>query len=185
MLGNDFAATLEQASNGSPTAFAALYKDIHPALMRYLYVLAQDQADDVAAEAWLAVVTSLTTFTGTETSFRSWIFTIARNKLIDAQRKTSRRPTTPLTDSHDRSVRDGEDASDQVVEALSTEWALALIAKLPQDQAEAVMLRVVAGLDVGEAAEVMDRSPGAVRVLTHRGLKRLAQKLSEEKSDEV
>jgi DNA-directed RNA polymerase specialized sigma24 family protein len=48
---------------------------------------------------------------------------------------------------------------------------------LPADQAEAVLLRVLAGLDYPAVAEVMDRSTGAVRVLVHRGLKRLARDL--------
>lgn len=185
MIGRDFDGVLARAAAGSSDDFARLYRDVHPALIRYLNVMAYEQADDVAAEAWLAAVTSLSTFSGTETSFRSWLFTIARNKLIDVQRKASRRPTTPLTEAHDRTGRGAADAADQVVEAFSTERALALIADLPKDQAEAVMLRVVVGLDVADVAEVMDRSPGAVRVLAHRGLKRLAQRLADEENHEV
>ena len=52
-------------------------------------------------------------------------------------------------------------------------WALALIRRLPDDQADAVLLRVVAGMDVRQVAEVMGRSEGSVRVLVHRGLLRL------------
>ena len=48
-----------------------------------------------------------------------------------------------------------------------------MIGQLPPDQAEAVMLRIVAGLDVGSVAKIMRRSPGSVRVLSHRGLRRL------------
>jgi RNA polymerase sigma-70 factor (ECF subfamily) len=60
---------------------------------------------------------------------------------------------------------------------MSTQSALALIATLPADQAEAVMLRTVAGLSVSAVAEIMGRPPGTVRVLCHRGLRRLAHTL--------
>ncbi len=63
------------------------------------------------------------------------------------------------------------------MEALGTDSALSLIARLPQDQAEAVVLRVVVGLDAKSAAETLGKRPGAVRTAAHRGLKRLAELL--------
>lgn len=77
------------------------------------------------------------------------------------------------------SMNDPSSGSDETFEStdenMSLERALATIASLPQDQAEAVTLRIVAGLDVARVADMMGRSPGSVRVLTHRGLRRLAQ----------
>ena len=60
-----------------------------------------------------------------------------------------------------------------------------MIASLPPDQAEAVLLRIVAGLDTARTAQLMDRSAGAVRVLTHRGLKTLLASLTEVPIPEV
>ena len=54
---------------------------------------------------------------------------------------------------------------------------MALIATLPPDQAEVIMVRVVAGLDVAEVARMLGKRPGTVRVLAHRGLRRLAERL--------
>ena len=62
----------------------------------------------------------------------------------------------------------------EAFDLLDTQWAVAVIASLPKDQAEAVMLRVVAGLDVAQAAAVLGKRPGAVRVAAMRGLHRLA-----------
>ena len=62
----------------------------------------------------------------------------------------------------------------------ATERSLALIAKLPPDQAEAVMLRIVAGLSVPVTAEIMRRTPGSIRVLCHRGLRRLEELVTAE-----
>ncbi|MFE0516760.1 sigma factor-like helix-turn-helix DNA-binding protein, partial [Streptomyces sp. NPDC058964] len=54
---------------------------------------------------------------------------------------------------------------------------LRLLRELPQDQAEAVLLRVVVGLDGPAAARVLGKRPGAVRTAAYRGLKRLARRL--------
>jgi RNA polymerase sigma-70 factor (ECF subfamily) len=62
-------------------------------------------------------------------------------------------------------------------ELLDTQWALRMISTLPPDQAEAVMLRVVAGLDVAQTAKVLGKRPGAVRVAALRGLRRLAERV--------
>jgi len=62
---------------------------------------------------------------------------------------------------------------------LSTEAALALIASLPRGQAEVIVLRVVAGLDVGQVARIVGKRPGAVRVAAHRGLRALAARLGQ------
>jgi RNA polymerase sigma-70 factor (ECF subfamily) len=64
-----------------------------------------------------------------------------------------------------------------VEEAFSTSGAIELIAGLPRDQAEAVLLRAVVGLDAKSAAAVLGKRPGAVRVAAHRGLKTLATRL--------
>jgi RNA polymerase sigma-70 factor (ECF subfamily) len=60
------------------------------------------------------------------------------------------------------------------LERISAEAVLALISALPPDQAEIIMLRVVAGLDTHAVARIVGKSPGAVRVAAHRGLRRLA-----------
>jgi RNA polymerase sigma-70 factor (ECF subfamily) len=66
------------------------------------------------------------------------------------------------------------DAEVEALDRLGTGWALEIIASLPRDQAEAVMLRVVAGLDVAQTAQVLGKRPGAVRIAAMRGLRRLA-----------
>ena len=174
MLEEDFQHVLDGVRQGDEEAFARLYVDVHPPLLRYLTVLAADSAEDVASECWLQVARGLDTFDGGERQFRAWLFTIARNKLTDRIRYESRRPTVAWdgTDEIGESVRD---VAEDVLESESTRSALARLAELPRDQAEAVLLRVVGGLDYDEIAHLMDRSTGSVRVLVHRGLKSLAR----------
>ena len=71
------------------------------------------------------------------------------------------------------------DAADQALEHLGTRSAIMLLAKLPPLQAEVILLRVVGGMDTDAVARMLGRSPAAVRVAAHRGLRRLAQILAE------
>ena len=63
---------------------------------------------------------------------------------------------------------------------LSTQAALALLATLPPDQAEVVLLRVLGGFDAAEVGAILRKRPGTVRVLQHRALAQLARTLSRE-----
>ena len=123
-------------------------------------------------------------FEGDEAGFRGWIFTIARHRLIEHRRRQARRRTDPLpTERLDRAVERGPggDPAWLVIEQLGAQRTIeALVADLAPDQAEAVLLRVLGGFDVAEVSRIMGRSPGNVRVLCHRALKRLATRMSEE-----
>jgi RNA polymerase sigma-70 factor (ECF subfamily) len=184
MIGSGFPAVVQAARTGDETAFTAIWREFHPPLLRYLRVVARDAADDVASETWAAVATSIGRFVGDEAAFRSWIFTVARRRAIDHFRHEARRPAVPVDPTSLGSVplaTLGADPSDVAVATLATEQALALVATLPPDQADAVALRAIAGLDVAHVATIMQKRPGTVRVLAHRGLRELARRLSEEK----
>lgn len=172
-----FEQTLAAARSGDEQAFAALWRALHPALLRYLRVIAPKIADDVASETWLQVVRALAGFSGDEASFKSWLFTIARNKVTDTVRLAARRPIEISDDGDTSAPAAPDDTAAAVIERIDTEAALALVAQLPADQAEVVMLRVVAGLDVADVARVVRKSPGSVRVTSHRALRRLRELL--------
>jgi RNA polymerase sigma-70 factor, ECF subfamily len=179
----DFPAILDAARGGDPDAVAALWRWMNPRLLRYLRVVAPGLEEDIASETWLAVARGLDGFTGDLDAFGGWIHTLSRNKMIDHRRRVSRRPTeVPL-----EATEPGSDArpEDELFRRLSLDDALAILAMLPRDQAEAITLRVVAGLSVDETARVMGRRPGSVRVLTHRGLRNLAARLAPSAETEV
>ena len=167
-------AVLAAAQAGSESAFSQLWRDGNPALLRYLRVIAPDAAEDVAAETWLQVVRGLAGFRGDERAWRAWLFTTARRRSIDLGRRRSRRPEGPLDEVPPGQLPVSPDSSDLAIENISTRSAMALVAGLPPLQAEVIMLRVVAGLDTETVARLVGRSPGAVRVAAHRGLRRLA-----------
>jgi RNA polymerase sigma-70 factor, ECF subfamily len=179
VIGADFPGVLAAAQDGSEDAFAVLWRDSHPALLRYLRVAAPEAAEDVAGEIWVQVVRGLAGFRGDEQAWRAWLFTTARRRAVDERRRRSRRPTAALAEMPPARVPVSQDAAEVAIEHLGTRSAIALVAGLPALQAEVILLRVVAGLDTETVARLVGRTPGAVRVAAHRGLRRLAQVLAE------
>lgn len=178
-LPEGFDARMAAAKAGDEAAFVELFRSVQPALLRYLATLGGPLADDVASDTWVSVVKGLPKFVGDESGWRSWVFTIAHSRLRDAQRKSARTPVPVDAEEHLLAQDAGVDIGAEVEEIFSTEAALALIGSLPREQAEAVLLRHVAGLDVAEVARLLGKRAGTVRVATHRGLKRLAAVLAQ------
>jgi RNA polymerase sigma-70 factor, ECF subfamily len=174
VIGAAFAVTLARAQGGDESAFACLFRDVQPPLLRYLQVIVPaGEAEDVASETWLQVVRGLAGFRGDEDAFRAWLFTIARHRAVDAGRARSRRPELPQ-DGLTAAEQTSPDAAEAALEAISTRAVLALVAALPRDHAEIIMLRVVAGLESADVARIVGKTPGAVRVTAHRALRQLA-----------
>jgi len=174
VIGAAFGVTLASAQGGDETAFACLFRDVQPALLRYLHVIVPaPEAEDVAGDTWLQVVKGLPGFRGGEEAFRAWLFTIARHRAVDAGRSRSRRPGLPLAVTETVEQPTAPDTADLALEAISTRSVLALIKTLPRDHAEIIMLRVVAGLEAADVARIVGKTPGAVRVTAHRALRRL------------
>lgn len=151
-----------------------LWRTLQPPLLRYLLVHRGVDREDVASETWLQVVRDLHKFSGDAAAFRAWLFTVARNRALDAHRARARRPVAVVPEEDLAERRGVDDTEAAALEAVSTEAALALLRWLPADQAEAVALRVVAGLDAEAAGAILGKSAGAVRVCAHRGLRTLA-----------
>src|SRR4051794_28868238 len=162
---------------GDGDAFRVVYRTVHAPLLRYLEVLVgPNDAEDVASETWGQACRDLDRFTGDSDGFRGWITTIGRHRALDLLRLRSRR----IRADHDLTGVDPADPVDTetaMLEGFTTGAALAVIRSLPRDQAEAVMLRAVMGLDAATAASILGKRPGAVRSAAHRGLTTLARRL--------
>lgn len=178
----DLDGAIARARGGDEAAFTVLFRHFQPLLLRYLRGVAA-ATEDLASEVWLDVVRGLGTFSGDEAGFRAWLFTIAHRRVVDAHRVRKRRPETLVAVVPDSAS--GVDPADAAEQRLGTDGAIALISTLPADQAEVVLLRVVAGLDVAAVAAVVGKRAGAVRVLSHRGLKRLADMMDDCAEDET
>ncbi|HET6152283.1 MAG TPA: sigma-70 family RNA polymerase sigma factor [Marmoricola sp.] len=150
-----------------------LWRTLHPPLLRYLTVGRNDSPEDIAAETWLQVIRDLPKFDGDGQAFRAFLFTVARNRAVDHGRARSARPVVLVAEPVEEAR--APSAEEIAAERASTQAALGLVASLPAAQAEMVMLRVVAGLDVAVVAAMVGKQPGTVRVAVHRALRALSR----------
>lgn len=155
-------------------SFAVLQADI----VRYLRAVAgADVAEDVASQVWVEVVGRASEFQGDEAALRRLVFATARRRALDQRRRWWRRAVS-LHPPGDRVL---ERAAPEGRANVERDRALTWIALLPRAQAEVVLLRVLGDFSTEEVAGMTGRSPGAVRVLQHRALRRLASDLRRER----
>jgi RNA polymerase sigma-70 factor (ECF subfamily) len=167
---------IRNAQRGDRDALGHLWRTYNHLLLRYFRGKGMAEPDDLASTVWLEVASSLKRFEGTEHDFRRWLFTIAARRRIDDIRSSKRRDDL---DERARAVAGNPvspSAGEEAERAGALERALAIVSSLPPDQGEAVLLRVVADLNVAEVAAIMGHREGTVRVLVHRGLKRLQER---------
>lgn len=174
MQPDDFPDLLTAAQAGDEAAFAELFRHIQPLMLRYLSSVAPaEMIDDIAAEAWLSVIRALDTFHDDLAGFTGWVLTMGRRRWIDELRKRSRRQEVLGMSESVTDIPSPISVETEVQDRFGSEAAMALVRTLPPDQAEVVALRAISGLSVEEVARIVGKTPGSVRVLSHRGLHRL------------
>ena len=171
-----FEEILAAAQQGQHWAMEVLYTRFHPAVLGFCLARVPGEGEDLASEVFVAVAESLRRFEGDETSFRSWVFTIAYRTVRARWRSAGRRPAVVALE--DAGPVAGGDGEDDALARLGTREALDLIRALPEAQAEVLALRLLADLPVEEVAAIVARRPGAVRALQLRGLRRLSREIS-------
>lgn len=173
-------SAVEQARR-DPRAFEALYRKYVAQVYSFaLYELRNvHAAEDLTAQVFLRALAGLPRFReqgdGPDSSFRVWLFQIARNALSNERRRTRRHPTSPLELALD--VRSGEDVERTAVERSELARAWEAIEQLPADRRRALVLRFVNELPAHEIGPILGRSEGATRVLIHRSLQAVARQL--------
>ena len=175
----EFSAVLSAAQAGGEWALTVLYRRHNPSVLRYLRANAGPDGDDLASRTWIDVARNLKSFSGDQDAFAGWVFTIARRRLIDHRRRDSRRREDWASDEALARLSGTDDTASDAVEVLAGDDAARRVVELlPAAQAEVVLLRVLGGLSVAEVAEITGRRPGAIRVMQHRALRRLAEHLA-------
>jgi RNA polymerase sigma-70 factor (ECF subfamily) len=177
----DFYDVLDAARGGDEHALSVLYRDIYPRFVRYAGAIVRGSAEDIASDAWLDVARGLHRFRGDQSAFRSWAFTIVRRRALDVQRMNARRRTNPADPHQLVDAAPGGNVEEEALASLGASWAIrSIVDALSAEQAEVVLLRVIGDLEVDQVAAIMGKRPGTIRVLQHRGLRRLAETLRRE-----
>ena len=181
----DFAALLAGVKAGRPSAWDECFRWLAPAVAGYLRVQGAREVDDLTSEVFLAMFRNVGTFSGTEANFRSWVFVIAHRRLQDERRRRLRRPLydlpaaapDELAAGPDRASADTEEAA---IRAIATERVTELCSRLVPDQRDVVLLRIIGDLTVDQVAEVLAKSPGAVKQQQRRAFAALRRMVERE-----
>jgi RNA polymerase sigma-70 factor (ECF subfamily) len=166
------------AAQADQAAFATLYRRYLDRVYGYAFYQLGDHhdAEDATERIFLAALRALPDFRDQGSTFRAWLFRIAHNTIANAHRSRARRRTEPLPDDFQRAAPNADPAG-QVAVADELREVRRVVAQMPEDRRQVILLRFVDDLSTAEIAEVLDRSPGAVRVLLHRSLRDLAARL--------
>ena len=171
-IGDRFPQVLAAAGAGADWAWAELYGEYAPNLLRFIASQGAAEPEDCLGECFVQLVRNLPSFRGNEAAFRSWLYLLARNRVVDEWRAARRRPSTPAGDA--LSANPGRRDAEPVDAALTSRRAVEdILTTLGPDQRAVIVLRVLEEFSVEETAVVLRRSPGAVRVLQHRAIKQL------------
>lgn len=160
---------VDAACAGDVAALNTLYRSLAPAVHGYLRSKGVDDAEAATSDVFLAVFDRLPRVRGGAAGLRKLTFSIAHARMVDEYRARKRRPAgvdwTVDTDprqvpsaEHEAELNDG------------TRRVMQMLDRLPADQREVLVLRIVADLTVDQVADIMGRSAGAVKQLQRRGM---------------
>ena len=168
-VGAPFDHVLAAAQAGAGWAAERIWGSLAPAVAGYLRSQGAAEPDDLTSEVFLGVFRSLGSFSGSEEQLRSWVFTIAHRRLVDARRAAGRRPQ-PAWGVEPDDGRPGPSAEHEALQQLSAERVRDLCDLLVPDQRDVLLLRLVGGLTVEDVAAALGKSEGAVKALQRRAL---------------
>lgn len=177
-----FDEVLLAAQGDAGWAFTQIYNALAPAVAGYVRAQAVRDADDIVNEVFLAAFTRIGSFRGNEAQFRSWVFTIAHHRIVDARRAARRRPWIDSFDAADASagVPAPGSVEDEALASVGLGRLQPVLDRLTPEQREVVVLRVVADLSVEGVARIVGKRPGAVRAVQHRAINALRDALATE-----
>jgi RNA polymerase sigma-70 factor (ECF subfamily) len=169
---------LVAARRGDGAAFAALYQAMGRRVLAFVAARGAADPEGTVDDVFLRVFRNLSTFEGGAAQFQAWVFTIARNALVDESRRRSRRVVEqPLGAAGHGATGNTEE---EAVDALGSQWALRQLDVLTAEQREVLLLRVVADLSLEVIAELLGKPVGAVKSMQRRALRTLARHLAPE-----
>jgi RNA polymerase sigma-70 factor (ECF subfamily) len=171
-----FTSLLEAARQGDEAAWGELYRGLAPAVLGYLRGNSAPDPEDTLSEIFFQVARDIAGFHGDERGFRSWVFTIAHHRLIDARRHAARRPMDLAAEPPEPRESE-EDAADKALAKIGTEEVERVLERLSPDQRAVLLLRVIGDLSIEDVAKALGKRQGAVKALQRRGLAAIKREL--------
>ena len=175
---SDLEAALKAAQSGDEMAFATLWRENNSRLTKFVQSRTYKSDldfEEIVSETWLNVARDVRKFKGNYSGFTAWVYSIARNRIVDASRKRDRtiRPQEELEEAF--WIPSGQNIEKDFEADEGVKKIIEEINKLPSAQAEVLMLRVIGDLSVEDVAKIVKKNANSVRVLAHRGLTSLKE----------
>lgn len=169
---------LASAQAGDAAAFRTIFAELSPVVLGYLTAKGVADPEAVTSDVFLAVLPRLDGLSGGVAGLRTFVMSVAHARMVDDARRRSRQP---LPYEYDASIdpRVARSAEQEAMDALGAQTVVTLLRELPTDQRDVLALRVIADLSVDAVAEIIGRSPGAVKQLQRRALLGLRQLIVE------
>jgi RNA polymerase sigma-70 factor (ECF subfamily) len=186
-MSEDESRLIQLAQRGDANACAALYGRHYDAIYRYCYYRVEDSelAQDLTSEVFVRMVEKLDTFRSRGQPLVAWLYTIARNLVIDVHRQRGKVVHLSLDEALHLD-RDGQpDLVSRVDRRLAADCLAAALKHLTEEQRHVILLRFIEGLNSGQVARILSKSEGAVKALQHRALKALRRALEKERCYEA
>lgn len=165
------------------SAFGELYDHYHPKIYRFVYlkVSNREEAEDITHHVFLSAWQNIKKYRFQGFPFSSWLYHIARNKVIDHYRSATHH--SPIESTEVERIATPENVMESADASLSREHIQLAISRLPADQQDIVIMRFVEDMSHKEIAAVLQKTEGAVKVMQHRTLKRLKAMLKNGPTD--
>jgi RNA polymerase sigma-70 factor (ECF subfamily) len=180
MSRKDEAQLVRRAKQGDQAAFAEIYTRHHDAVYTYLYYRVNDAqiAEDLAGEVFLRLVAKMGKFTYRGRPILAWLYTIARNLLIDHQRKQAQSGTLGLEEDWVTSDPSPPEVAER---GLTRECLIRSLKHLTEDQQRVILHKLIEGRSNAEVADLLGKTEGAVKSLQHRALASLRRAVKKER----
>lgn len=174
----DEARLIRQAKSGNPEAFAELYDACVERVYRYIYFRVTDDAatEDLTSQVFLKAWENLDRYKIGSSPFVAWLYTIARNLVIDFYR--TQKESVPLEEVTAWPAND-QTPDEEVEVRFSLDAMRDALQALTDDQQQVLILKYIAGLPNENIAKMMNRREGAVRALQMRALQTLSKYMKE------
>lgn len=175
-----FESVLAAARTNAAWAWESIYHEFAPRVLAYLRMERPELAEDVLGEVFVGVVRDIRSFEGGPDAFRAWIMRMARNRLVDALRVANRRVEVPyaeLPDTGAGPARSVSDIAEHVIASADRQRLVRTLSVLPPEQRTVVYMRYVVDLPHADIASQLGKTVCAVKMLQHRALATLADRL--------
>lgn len=179
-LGPDFDGVLAAARANAGWAFKRLFDSFAPAVVGYVRSQGASDPDGMTNDVFFAAFRGLHRFEGDEVRFRSWLFTITHNRVIDDRRKQAREVPRTSRSPSEVVMPPGGNVEDEALALLADREIRLLLDHLTPDQRNVLLLRIIGDLTVAQVAQVLGKQLGAVKALQRRALGALARILESE-----